>query len=364
MLLRRRLIGAVGVGLAAPALAAPKKKPEIQNVIAETSRGRVRGVSNDGIRTFKGIPYGATTEGVNRFCEALPAVPWSGILDTVAYGPMCPQEISPRPSYAASWAVEQKMGENCLVANIWTPALRDHHKRPVMVWFHGGGFSTESGAESGVRRHQSRPQRRCGGCHAQSPIERVRASLSDKNLAAPRKIRGRKSGNIGVLDLVMALRWIHTNIAEFGGDPANVTIFGQSGGGAKVSMLMAMPQTRGLFHRAIVESGSQLDGLSPDEANALRASVFLKAAEIPATDLSRLRKLSYEQILDVLKRIMSTPGIKPNFSPVVDGKFLPKGPWSPEGPASSAGVPMMIGSTKTETTALIGAGDPSAFHVG
>lgn len=368
MLGRRRLIGhaclglagpaVAGLGLPGPAFAVPQKKPDVQNVIAETSRGRVRGTNTNGIRTFKGIPYGAPTDGPNRFRAAKPAVPWTGVRDTIAYGPMCPQEILSRPSFAASWAVEPSMSEDCLVLNIWTPALRDHHKRPVMVWIHGGGYSRGSGANP---VYDGTNLARKGDVVVVTLNHRLNifghlylAKLGGSDYA--------ESGNLGVLDLVAALRWVHVNIAEFGGDPSNVTIFGQSGGGAKVSTLMAMPQTRGLFHRAIVQSGSQLDGLTIDEANA-NALTFLKAAEVPVTDLSRLQKFTFAELLAVLRKIMLAPGPKPNFSPVVDGKFLPKALWVPDGPASSATVPMMIGTTKTETTALIGVGDPSVFEL-
>ena len=295
MLGRRRLLGQAGLGVAlgvpaGPASAAPQKKPEAQNAVAETSRGRVRGAIVDGIRTFKGIPYGGPTDGANRFREAKPAVPWTGIRDTVGYGPMCPQEIRLRPSYAASWAVDQNMSEDCLVLNIWTPALRDHHKRPVMVWFHGGGFSTGSG---GNPVYDGTNLARKGDVVVVTLNHRLNI-FGHLYLARLGGSEYAESGNLGVLDLIAALRWIHINIDEFGGDPANVTIFGQSGGGAKVSTLMAMPPTRGLFHRAIVQSGSQLDGLSADEANA-SALAFLKAAEIPATDLPRLQKLTVAQ---------------------------------------------------------------------
>ncbi len=360
MLGRRRLIGqaCLGLGLAEPAFAVPRKKPDVQSVIAETSRGRVRGVSTDGIRAFKGIPYGASTDGPNRFREAKLAVPWTGVRDTIAYGPMCPQETRPLPSFAASWAAETTMSEDCLVLNIWTPALRDHHKRPVMVWLNGAGFSRGSGANPVY-----------DGTNLARRGDVVVVTLNHRLNIFGHLYLGRfggteyaESGNLGVLDLVAALRWLHTNIAEFGGDPANVTIFGQSGGGAKVSTLMAMPQTRGLFHRAIVQSGSQLDGLTMDEANA-NALAFLKAADVPATDLSRLQKLPFEQLLAVLRKLTQAPGTPPNFGPVVDGKFLPKAPWVPDGPASSAPVPMMIGTTRTETTGLIGAADASVFSL-
>jgi len=357
---RRSLIGhaSVGFGLTSQAFAVPTKKPDIQNAIAETSRGRVRGVINQGIRTFKGIPYGAPTDGPNRFLEAKLAVPWQGVRDAIAYGPMCPQEIHSRPSFAASWASDTPMSEDCLVLNIWTPALRDHHKRPVMVWFHGGGFSTGSGSSP---VYDGTNLARKGDVVVVTVNHRLNI-FGHLYLTRVGGAEFAESGTLGVLDLVAALRWVHTNIAEFGGDPANVTIFGQSGGGAKVSVLMGMPQTRGLFHRAIVQSGSHLDGLTTDEANA-NALAFLRAADVPANDLARLQKLSMEQLLTALRKTMRAQSTPISFSPVVDGKFLPKAPWIPDGPTESASVPMLIGSTKTETTALIGADDPSVFSL-
>ena len=339
-------------------MAAPQKKGDVQIAIAETSRGRVRGVINEGIRTFKGVPYGGPTEGANRFRVAKPAESWTGIRDAVAYGPMCPQEIRPRPSYAASWAVDQAMSEDCLILNVWTPALRDHHKRPVMVWFHGGGFSTGSGSNP---VYDGTNLARKGDVVVVTVNHRLNI-FGHLYLARVGGTEFAESGNLGVLDLIAALRWIHVNIAEFGGDPANVTIFGQSGGGAKVSVLMAMPPTRGLFHRAIVQSGSRLDGLTPDEANA-NTLAFLKAADIPPADLARLQKMTLAQLMAALRKAMRAPGTPLDFSPVVDGKFLERAPWIPDGPACSANVPMMIGTTKTETTALIGAGDPSVFSL-
>ena len=362
MLGRRSLIGPASLGLAAAmswpgqAFAAPRKKPEVQSVIADTSRGRVRGVNTDGIRTFKGIPYGAATDGANRFREPRLAVSWKGVRDAVALGPICPQETRPRPSYAASWAVDTAMNEDCLVLNVWTPALRDRRKRPVMVWIHGGGFATGSG---GNPVYDGANLARKGDVVVVTLNHRLNI-FGHLYLAKLGGAEYAESGNLGILDLVAALRWIHNNIAEFGGDPANVTLFGQSGGGAKISTLMAMPQTRGLYHRAIVQSGSHLDGLTPDEANA-HTLAFLKVLEVPVNDLARLQRLSTDQLLAALRKLMRGSGTPPNFSPVVDGRFLPKPPWTPDGPASSAAIPMLIGTTKTETTALIGANDPSVF---
>ena len=340
-----------------PAQAAPPRKKGGQTgAVAETSRGRVRGVNVEGIRTFKGIPYGASTEGANRFRAPRPAVPWTGIRDVLMPGPICPQELRPRPSFASSWTIEQPMSEDCLFLNIWTPALRDHHKRPVMVWLHGGGFATGSGANP---VYDGTNLARKGDVVIVTLNHRLNV-FGHLFLARAGGAEYAESGNLGILDIVAALRWIRVNIAEFGGDPANVTIFGQAGGGAKVSVLMALTQTRGLFHRAIVQSGSHLDGLSQDEANAT-ALAFLKTVDVPASDLARLQKLSFDQILAGMRRLAATPGLKANFSPVIDGRFLTRAPWTPDAPAASATVPMLIGTTRTETTALIGATDPSTF---
>ena len=163
-----------------------------------------------------------------------------------------------------------------------------------------------------------------------------------------------ESGNAGMLDLIAALRWVHDNIAEFGGDPGNVTIFGQSGGGAKVSTIMAMPQARGLFHKAIVQSGSHLEGLTADEATK-NAIALLAALGLKDKEVLKLRQMPMDRILAAIAKT------KLNFSPVVDGHILQKNPWLPDGPTVSANIPMMIGTTRSETTALIGAGDPAVF---
>jgi para-nitrobenzyl esterase len=171
-----------------------------------------------------------------------------------------------------------------------------------------------------------------------------------------------ESGNAGMLDILAALHWVHENIVLFGGDPGNVTVFGQSGGGAKVSTLLAMPQARGLFHKAIVQSGSHLEGLSPEEATRY-AAAFLAVLDVKPTELTRVAKLPTDRFVAALKAVMAAPGGKPNYSPVVDGIVLPSGPWQPGAPAVSEGIPMLIGTTRTETTALIGAANPGDFDL-
>jgi para-nitrobenzyl esterase len=362
---RRSLLGLAAAGLAilgpgGETRAAPrpngKKSAPPPNITAETHRGKVRGTGDDGIKVFKGIPYAATTDGLNRFRPPKPAKSWLDVRDAIAYGPMCPQVGRERGSYTASWTYDKEASEDCLTLNVWTPALHDQRRRPVMVWLHGGGFSAGSGSRNvfdGTRLCQ----------HGDVVVVTLNHRLSIFGFLYLSHLGGAEyaeSGNVGMLDLVAALHWVHDNISAFGGDPGNVTIFGQSGGGAKVSTLMAMPQARGLFHKAIVESGSQLEGLSPDDATK-NAVTFLAAVGVKPTELPRLAKLPTDALLAGLTKVMSAPGPKPNYSPVVDGIVLPKGPWQPDGPAVSAGVPMIIGSTRTETTALLGDNHPEYF---
>ncbi|MFL5282329.1 MAG: carboxylesterase family protein [Rhodopila sp.] len=235
---RRSLLAlAVAALSSAPAHAAPpaagRKPAPPPNIVVETHRGKVRGVLEDGIKVFKGIPYAATTAGLNRFHPPKPAKSWTGVRDTVVYGPMCPQLATERGSYAASWTIDKEAGEDCLVLNVWTPALHDQRKRPMMVWLHGGGFSAGSGS-----RNVFDGTRLCQG--GDVVVVTVNHRLNVFGFLYLGRLGGSEyaeSGNLGMLDLIAALRWVHETIAAFGGDPGNVTIFGQSGGGAKVSTL-------------------------------------------------------------------------------------------------------------------------------
>jgi para-nitrobenzyl esterase len=353
MIARRPLLAA---GLARLAAAdANAATPEA--AVADTQYGKVRGAVIDGIQTFKGIPYGAPTSGAGRFRAPAPPASWTGVRDTVDFAPMCPQVVRPLPSIFASWTFDKAMSEDCLALNVWTPAVGDNAKRPVMVWFHGGDFSSLSGSRNvfdGARLCQR------GDVVVVTVNHRLNIfgylHLGDLNPAFA------DSGNAGMLDLVAALRWVKDNITQFGGDPGNVTIFGQSGGGAKVTTIMAMPAANGLYHKAIVQSGSYYLAAMDRSRGTQQAEVLLRVLNIKPQDAASLADLPVEQLLQALEAAAKTSE-KPNYRPVVDGHVLPAGPWAPNAPAQSAGIPLMVGTMATEMTLLIGAGDATTFSL-
>jgi para-nitrobenzyl esterase len=264
---------------------------------------------------------------------------------------MAPQPVRPYSGARAllrSWAIPQTSSEDCLVLNIWTSTLRTPLKRPVMVWIHGGGYYSGSGASTVY-----------DGTHLVERGNVVVVTLNHRlsmfghlYLAGiTDDARYADAGNVGLLDLVDALRWIRENIAEFGGDPDSVTVFGESGGGQKICCLLAMHEARGLFHRAVVQSGPCTTALSVAEASETTQRI-LRHLSIDNSNLSRLHELTTEQIFDASLR-MPIPWIV-TMGPVVDGRALGTPPFTPDAPASSADVPLLIGITRTETTYILG----------
>src|SRR5947207_217024 len=237
--------------------------------IVETASGKVRGAANGGIYAFKGIPYGASTAGPNRFQAPRPAEPWAGVRDALALGGRAPQwQAGPtrRPGMATLLGPVDSSPEteDCLSLHVWTPGL-DGPKRPVMVWLHGGAFHFGS-ANRTVTDGANLARR--GDVVVVSVNHRLNI-LGHFDLSGIGGERHAHSGNAGVLDLIAALEWVRGNVERFGGDPGNVTIFGESGGGGKVSVLLAMPAARGLFHRAIIQSGAAIRMSTRERANAL-----------------------------------------------------------------------------------------------
>ncbi len=310
--------------------------------VAETVCGKVRGRVDGGVAVFKGIPYAAPPVGTLRFRPPAPASPWAVARDAFEYGPSCPQ-TSARPQ---GWAQEPSLSEDCLYLNVWTPGAGDGGKRPVMVWLHGGGYSIGSGSWP---VYDGTALARRGDVVVVTVNHRL-GILGFLYLKEQGGAEFASSGNAGMLDLVAALEWVRDNIAAFGGDPSNVTIFGESGGGAKVSTLLAMPAARGMFHRAIVQSGPGLRARSPKQAAELASSV-MSGLGIAAGDMHALQGLPVEKLSEAQAKLGRAAIFA--FSPVLDEADLPEHPGSAIKNGTAADVPMIIGTNRDEATLFL-----------
>jgi para-nitrobenzyl esterase len=313
----------------------------------QTTGGAIRGYRDTGVHVFKGVPYAASTAGANRFLPPQKLQPWSGVRDAVEWGPRAPQIVGGEPPELIPTDPREPQGEDCLVMNIWTPNAASGERRPVMVWLHGGGYASGSGSYS---IYEGRELARKHGVVAISVNHRLNI-FGFLHLASFGE-RWAHASNAGMLDIVAALEWVRDNIAAFGGDPANVTIFGQSGGAGKVSTLMAMPAARGLFHRAIAQSGAAVTSISPAQARSTTERA-LQRLNITPDQLDQLQKVPMARLIDALRPPVGTPpgpGGGLAFGPVVDGGSLPGNPFDPAAPAQSASVPFMTGTTATEVT--------------
>jgi para-nitrobenzyl esterase len=317
------------------AMAAAAKDSSAQGPVANTTSGKIRGALQDKVNAFRGIPYGAPTGGANRFMPAVKPEPWTGIKETVEWGPEAPQGPHTEIPEVAATIPKGTVSEDCLHLNVWTNAL-DSRKRPVMVWLHGGGFTSGNGSytmydgSNMARKHDV-------------VAVTVNHRLNSFGFLYLAEIGGAKyanASNVGMLDVVAALEWVRDNIANFGGDPNNVTIFGQSGGAGKVSTLLAMPPAKGLFHRAIVQSGANLKGVSTEDATKT-ARMLMDKLGVKTAD--QLQQVPMDQLISAT---LDTRGLR--LAPVVDGKTLPSGPFDPAAPALSAEIPLLIGSTEFE----------------
>ncbi len=312
--------------------------------VVEVTGGKIRGARSEfdnGVYVFKGVPYGADTGGKNRFHPPRPVEPWQGVRDATHLGNRCPGPEFPPPPFMQEEGQDldqSPMSEDCLYLNVWTPALGDGGKRPVMVWFHGGGFSSGSGGSV-----------RYDGTHLAAYQNVVLVTTNHRlnifgylNLANLGDPAYADAANVGVQDLVQSLRWVHDNIAKFGGDPNNVTIFGQSGGGAKVTTLMGVPEAKGLFDKVIAQSGLAAGRpAAPPDPHPVLAKLG-----VSPDHLDRLADLSTSQVMAAMGAAQ--------WGPWADGKIIPKAPFAGEAPAPSADVPLMTGWTQTESTFFSG----------
>jgi len=313
--------------------------------VVETTSGRVRGAANRGVYVFKGIPYGGDTGRENRFLPPNPAQPWTGIREASAFGHQSPKvPIREMPAWAVGWGVDQTDGEDCLALNVWTPGP-DDRRRPVMVWFHGGGFA--QGSAASVVYDGTRLAER-GDVVLVSVNHRLNI-FGYLHLSTLGDGRFGQSENLGQLDLIAALCWVRDNIAAFGGDPANVTIFGESGGGGKVCAMLAMPAAKGLFQRAIVQSGPLQTVLTREQAGAVARSA-LAALDLTPAKIDQIQTVPAPALIDAIAT--AGAGAPLAFSPMMGGATLPRHPLSPDAPEVSADVPVMIGWNKDELTTL------------
>ncbi len=370
---RRNFVAKAGLSAAAvgisPALtlsscSTPAKSEELEEdgqalfigddiAVAQTKYGKVKGYIMNGVFTFMGIPYAANASGKNRFMPPKEPEPWSEVRPAVYPGNSAPQDIYDRKpenyySFVDHWNYDE-VSEDCLRLNVWTPGLEDRKNRPVLVWLHGGGFSKGNGLEQdgyhGENFSKYGDAVFCSINHRLGPI-----GFSDFSAVGGEEYK--HSGNVGMLDVVAALKWINQNIENFGGDPNNVTVMGQSGGGAKVCIVAAMPEAKGLVHKAVALSGSDVKGVDKAYSQEL-GRYILKEANLSPLQIDQLQELPWKDYLDLANRAVRKmekekggSGMRRGgFGPVADGLHLPAGQFYADASAASPNVPMLLCTT-------------------
>jgi para-nitrobenzyl esterase len=329
--------------------------------VVEIATGKIRGAAAGGIVAFKGIPYGAPTGGENRFLPPQPVAPWSGTRDALAYhgkAPQSPAQVKRRSEMDGILGPLDTTPEteDCLTLNVWTPGAAG--KRPVMVWLHGGAFAYGSGNRA-VTDGTNLARR--GDVVVVSVNHRLNI-CGYLHLADIGGERFAGSGNAGSLDMIAALEWVRGNIAQFGGDPGNVTIFGESGGGGKVSALLMMPEAKGLFHRAVIQSGAAVRFTTCERANALAESVVKRLGGIDT-----IQDVPLDKLLGAIVPASRDAGKRAHplldrydFGPVVDGAAVTQHPADPSTSPLGDSIPLMIGGTSREASLFLD--DDAVWH--
>jgi para-nitrobenzyl esterase len=328
-----------------------------EGTVVETTVGRLRGLRQGAIHQFKGIRYGAATDGSARFLPPQPVAAWTGIRDAISYGPSAPQHHNQmpgnypgtpppiHPAYKWYWS-EEPISEDCLSLNVFTPSVDDAAKRPVMVWLHGGGFANGAGTARGF----DGTNLALGGDVVVVTVNH-RLNIFGHLFLLPYGDQFADAANNGLLDLIAALEWVRDNIESFGGDPGNVTIFGESGGGAKVAYLMAMPKAKGLFHKAVIQSAGfrAADPTGPERA----AAKVLKALDIDKATLHRLADTPMEKLLAVMSAVTASENGNDYFRPATDNLSLFERPFHETAPEVSAHIPLLMGTCEAEATFMM-----------
>jgi para-nitrobenzyl esterase len=349
---RRTFLTALGAGYAMANHSWAQSRPTARDAgtsrnsqlffTADTQYGQVQGMANTGIKEFKGIPYGASTSGKNRYMAPKKPAAWAGVRECLAYGQISPQTIaSPVSDYGQliQWDLHYGtgMGEDLLTLNVWTPGVKDGGKRAVLVSFHGGGFATGSGNGP---QYDGLQLARLADVVVVNVNHRLASFgyLHLADLGAPPEFA--HAGVVGMMDLVASLEWVRDNIENFGGDPSKVMIFGQSGGGAKTSTMLAIPSAKGLFHSAGIQSGSTIRSATREQGTK-SAELLLAKLGISKGSIADIQKVPWQQILEA----QTSLGGSAAFTPVVDGEILPHHPFDPAAPPESADVPVIISNT-------------------